>query len=241
MKKYAVFIVLLMITLFGLSGISYAASKKVLIFTKTAGFRHDNIEKGVEVLKKLYAEIGIQSVHSEDANLFLSDSLATFDAVLFFSTTGTIFNEEQKVAFQKYIRSGKGFMGIHAATDTEHDWPWYNQLVGAYFLSHPKVQEAKLQVLNRKHPATEHLNKIWLHKDEWYDFKDVQSGLNVLMNLDEKSYEGGKMGEVHPIAWFQEFEGARMFYTGLGHTKESFDSIAFQKHVVGGIRYVLGL
>lgn len=241
MKKYAVFVVVLIITILGLSGITYAAAKKVLIFTKTAGYRHDNIEKGVEVLKKLYNDIGIQTVHSEDANLFLSDSLASFNAVLFFSTTGTIFNKEQKEAFQKYIRSGKGFMGIHAATDTEFEWPWYNELVGAYFLSHPKVQEAKLQVLNRIHPATKHLNKIWLHKDEWYDFKDVQPGLNVLMNLDEGSYEGGKMGTVHPIAWFREFEGARMFYTGLGHTKESFDSMAFQKHVVGGMRYVLDM
>ena len=241
MKKYAVFVVVLIITILGLSDISYAAVKKVLIFTKTAGYRHDNIEKGVEVLKKLYNDIGIQTVHSEDANLFLSDSLASFDAVLFFSTTGTIFNKEQKEAFQKYIRSGKGFMGIHAATDTEFEWPWYNQLVGAYFLSHPKVQEAKLQVLNRIHPATKHLNKIWLHKDEWYDFKDVQPGLNVLMNLDEGSYEGGKMGTVHPIAWFREFEGARMFYTGLGHTNESFDSMAFQKHVVGGMCYVLDM
>ncbi len=240
MKIKAIHFGLLFVFLVSFTGLSFAAKKKILLFTKTAGYRHDNIEKGVDVLKRLYVENGCQVVHSEDADIFLSDSISSFDAVLFFSTTGTIFNETQKEAFQKYIRSGKGFMGVHAATDTEHQWPWYNRLVGAYFMSHPAVQEAKIDVLNRKHPSTRHLSKIWLHKDEWYDFKDIQPGLTVLMNLDETSYKDGKMGTNHPIAWFQEFEGARMFYTGLGHTKESFDSPTFLKHLVGGMKYVLG-
>lgn len=235
----AAYIFLVFLFCFSLAGAK--EGKKLLLFTKTAGYRHDNIPKGVETIQRLFAKEGITVRHTEDAAVFLSDSIASFDGVLFFSTTGTIFNSEEKLAFQTFIESGKGFMGIHAASDTEFDWPWYNQLVGAYFMSHPRVQEAKLQVLNRKHKATRHLGKIWMHKDEWYDFKNVQDGLHVLMNLDETSYEGGKMGAIHPIAWFRKVHGTRMFYTGLGHTKESFDSLDFQKHIIGGVKYVLGM
>ncbi|WP_313367469.1 ThuA domain-containing protein [Sphingobacterium mizutaii] len=214
--------------------------KKVLVFTKTAGFRHDNIEEGVKVLTKLLKDENIGMFHTEDANIFLADSLKNFDAVLFFSTTGTILDEEQKVAFQNFLKSGKGFMGIHAATDTEHDWPWYNNLVGAYFASHPAVQEAKIDVKNRKHLATKHLPKVWMHKDEWYDFSNVKPDLKILMTLDEKSYKNGKMGDFHPIAWYQKYDGIKVFYTGLGHTKESFYEPNFQKQIIGGLKYVLG-
>ncbi len=215
------------------------AQKKVLIFSKTAEFRHKSIPKGVATVSDLLKQAGIRSVHSEDAAYFCTDSLSKFDAVIFLSTTGNIFDDQQKKAFQTFIRSGKGFMGIHAATDTEHDWPWYGQLVGGYFASHPAVQEAKIAVLEREHASTKHLPQVWWHKDEWYDFKNMQPGLHILMNLDEQSYKDGKMGKFHPIAWFQEFEGARMFYTGLGHTEEAFDSPQFRLHLLGGIQYVL--
>ena len=215
------------------------AQKKVLIFTKTTGFRHDNIEKGVVVLKDILKKENIGSYHTEDSNVFLSDSLKSFDAVIFFSTTGTILDDAQKKSFENYMRSGKGFMGIHAAADTEYQWPWYGELVGAYFASHPAVQEAKINVLKRKHKSTKHLDKVWIHKDEWYDFKDVKPGIHVLMTLDETSYKNGRMGKFHPIAWFREYDGARMFYTGLGHTKESFDEVNFQKHLIGGVKYII--
>ncbi len=242
MKKFLGFVFMFSV-LMAASQIVYASNsgKKVLIFTKTTGFRHDNIEKGVKVLKEIFAKEGISSFHTEDAEVFRSDSLNNFQAVIFFSTTGTILNKDQKESFERFIESGKGFMGIHAATDTEYEWPWYHNVIGAYFASHPAVQEAHLQVKNRKHPATKHLKDIWIHKDEWYDFKDVKPGLHVLMNLDEKTYKDGKMGEFHPIAWYQEFKTFRMFYTGLGHTKESFDEINFQKHLIGGLKYVMKL
>lgn len=239
--KSLVYILLITLFLPFVPSSAKAQQKKVLIFTKTTGFRHDNIPKGVAVMKKLFAEANITASHTEDANVFLADSLANFQAVIFFSTSGTILDNVQKAVFQKFIESGKGFMGIHAAADTEYEWPWYAQLVGAYFSSHPPVQEAKIDVVNRKHPATKHLQKIWMHKDEWYDFKDVKPGINVLMLLDETSYKNGRMGKFHPIAWFQEFKNYRMFYTGLGHTKESFDEANFQKHILGGLKYVMKL
>ncbi|WP_312398660.1 ThuA domain-containing protein [Sphingobacterium sp.] len=216
-----------------------SAQKKVLIFSKTQGFRHSSIEKGAQVLKRLLDNEKISSDHSEDAALFTDQVLKKYDAIIFLSTTGNILDETQQDAFVRYIQSGKGFVGIHAATDTEFEWPWYNGLVGAYFSSHPAVQKAKLDVIDRKHAATKHLDPIWWHKDEWYNFKDVKEGLHVLMNLDEKSYNGGKMGDHHPISWSQDYDGGKVFYTGLGHTEESYDEPEFQKHLIGGILSVL--
>lgn len=230
---------LLAVLLLTVPGLSVYSQKKVLIFSKTTGFRHESIPKGVKTVTQLLEAEQIKTVHTENAAYFCSDSLAKFDAVLFLSTTGDIFNAEQKSAFQSFIRSGKGFIGVHAATDTEHNWPWYGQLVGGYFASHPAVQNAKIDVVDNKHPATAQLPAVWWHKDEWYDFKNVQPGLHILMTLDEKSYADGKMGKFHPIAWFQTFDGGRMFYTGLGHTDAAYDVAAFQQHIVGGVKYVL--
>lgn len=216
-----------------------AQDSKVLIFTKTTGFRHASIPKAVKAVSNLLNSNGIKTSHTEDANYFNVDSLNTFDAVLFLSTSGTLFNEDQQKALQHFIQSGKGYIGIHAASDTEHDWPWYGQLVGGYFSSHPAIQQAKIDVLDQEHLSTQHLQRIWFHKDEWYDFKDVKPGLNILLNLDESSYEGGKMGKFHPIAWFQDFQGGRSFYTGLGHTEEAYDSEKLLQHILGGVKYVL--
>jgi len=235
MKHVLLFINLL---LFGQIVTAYS-QERVLIFTKTTGFRHKSIPKGVETVKKILQKEGIATVHTEDARYFCVDSLHQFGAVIFLSTTGNLFNDEQKADFQRFIREGKGFVGIHAASDTEFEWPWYGELVGGYFTKHPAVQEAKIDVVDRTHLSTRHLSKIWWHKDEWYDFRDIQPGLHVLMTLDEQSYTGGTMGKFHPIAWFREFDGGRTFYTGLGHTEESFDEVLFQKHIVGGIKYVL--
>ena len=220
---------------------SQSSSKSVLIFTKTTGFRHKSIPTGVKVVDSLLKSIHIKTLHTENSLYFSADSLKKFDAVIFLNTTGDILDKDQKTAFENFIKSGKGYVGIHAASDTEYNWPWYGGLVGGYFVSHPAVQEAKINVENQKHASTKHLQKIWWHKDEWYDFKNVKPGLNILMSLDETSYQGGKMGKFHPIAWFQNYDGGRAFYTGLGHTDESYYSENFQKHILGGVRYSLGL
>ena len=144
------------------------------------------------------------------------------------------------MAFQRFIRKGKGFVGVHAATDTEYQWPWFNQLVGAYFKSHPKQQDAVLQIVDHEHPATKHLPATWKRWDEWYNFKSIQPGLKVLINLDESSYTGGENGAQHPISWYHSFDGGRAFYTGLGHTHESYADPLFLQHLLGGINYAIG-
>lgn len=213
--------------------------ESVLVFTKTAGYRHSSIPKGVSTIKALLNDAHIDMLHTEDVRYFSQDSLSRFDAIIFLSTSGDLFSEDQKKSFQDYIRSGKGYVGIHAASTTEYNWPWYGQLVGGYFSVHPEVQEAEIEVLNRNHSATRHMQDKWFHRDEWYDFKDVKHGLNILMTVNEESYKGGKMGKFHPIAWFQEFDGGRSFYTALGHTDESYDEDNFQKHILGGLFWVL--
>ncbi|WP_437919603.1 ThuA domain-containing protein [Sphingobacterium sp. LRF_L2] len=236
--KQTIFALLLVI----IGGIPFCqAQKKVLIFSKTTGFRHKSIPKGIQVVSDILRAENIPTVATEDAAYFCTDSLKKFDAIIFLSTTGTILDADQKRAFQQFIQSGHGFVGIHAASDTEYEWPWYGELVGAYFNRHPAVQEAKIDVVDRSHLSTAHLQQVWWHKDEWYDFKNVQDGLHILLRLDESTYDGGQMGKFHPIAWFRSFDGGRMFYTGLGHTKESYDVLEFQRHIIGGVKYVLSL
>jgi type 1 glutamine amidotransferase len=211
----------------------------ILVFTKTDGFRHASIPDGVSVIKELASENGVTVLHTEDAEYFQTDSLTEFNAVIFLSTTGDILNQQQQKAFEEFIQNGGGFVGIHSATDTEYDWPWYGEMVGAYFDSHPQVQEATISVVNNDHPATSSLPNTWTRTDEWYNFKDINPAINVLLNLEESSYNGGENGEDHPIAWYHEFEGGRVFYTGGGHTVESYSETLFREHLWGGIKYVL--
>ncbi len=213
---------------------------RLLVFSKTEGYRHASIPTGVEAVREIGEKQNYTVDHSEDASVFTSDNLAQYNAVVFLSTTGNILNDKQQKAFENFVAEGGGFVGIHAASDTEYEWPWYNKLVGAYFESHPKVQEATITVLDKDHASTNHLPRQWSVTDEWYNFKSIQPHLNVLANLDESSYEGGKNGENHPIAWYHETLGGRAFYTGRGHTEESFSEPLFREHILGGIEYVLG-
>lgn len=216
------------------------AQDQVLVFTKTAGFRHKSIETGVALIEKLGAENDFEVTHTEDSLQFNLDNLKKYKMVMFLSTTEDVLGEEQQEAFKKYIQGGGNFMGIHAATDTEFEWPWYGKLVGAYFVNHPSgTRDAAINVIDRNHISTKGLPAVWNRKDEWYNFKNINPDMNVLMKLDESSYEGGTNGDNHPIAWYHEFDGGRAFYTGGGHSIESFSEPLFVEHILGGIFYCL--
>jgi type 1 glutamine amidotransferase len=214
-----------------------AFSKSVLIFSKTAGFHHNSIAVAIPAIIKLGQENGFSVDTTTNSALFTESNLKQYDAVIFLSTTGDVLNNEQQDAFKKYIESGKGFVGVHAATDTEYDWPWYGDLVGAYFSKHPKQQQATLHVVDRKFIATKHLPETWSRFDEWYNFKYIAKGLHVLITIDEKSYEGGENGDNHPMSWYHDYDGGRAFYTELGHTEESYSDPLYLKHLLGGIKY----
>lgn len=213
-----------------------------LIFSKTAGFRHDSIPNGIKAISELAADKGFNADASEDSKLFTDEVLANYAVVIFLCTSGTILNDEQKAAFQRFIEGGNGFVGIHSASDTEYDWAWYGDLVGAYFASHPQIQPASIQVEDREHPSTADLPAIWKRTDEWYNFQTNPRGsVHVLMTMDESTYEGGKMGDDHPIAWCHDVAGGgRSWYTALGHTEESYSEPLFRQHLLGGIMTAAG-
>lgn len=209
------------------------------MFSYTTGYRHASIEPGQAAIKKLGQEHGFEVSISEDPTVFTDESLSQYAAIVFLSTTGDILNSQQEAAFMRYIQAGGGYVGVHAAADTEYSWPWYGKLAGAYFHSHPKQANAAIKITCDGSAACKDLPSVWSRWDEWYNYRDVQPDLHVIASLDETSYEGGNMQGNHPIAWYHEFDGGRAFYTGLGHTDSSYIEPAFLGHLLGGIEYAM--
>jgi cytochrome c len=240
----------ILFTLAGLTGVplpSAAADSSdprftVLVFSKTTGFRHDSIPQGIAAIEALGGEHGFAVDSTEDATRFSDAVLARYKVVVFLSTTGDILDTGEKAAFERYIRSGGGFVGIHSASDTEYGWPWYGRLVGTWFASHPQIQRATVHIANPDHPSMKGLPADWERTDEWYNFRSNPRGaVQVLATLDEASYSGGAMGADHPIVWCQEMDSGRSWYTAMGHTKESYAEPLFRLHLLGGIESATGI
>ena len=214
----------------------------VLVFSKTTGFRHDSIPQGIAAIEALGAEHGFAVDGTEDAAQFSDAVLARYKVVIFLSTTGDVLDTGEKLAFERYIRSGGGFVGIHSASDTEYGWPWYGRLVGTWFASHPPIQRATVHIANPDHPSMKGLPALWERTDEWYNFRSNPRGaVQILATLDEATYSGGTMGADHPISWCQTIDGGRSWYTAMGHTKESYDEPLFRLHLLGGIESAAGV
>ncbi len=215
---------------------------KVLVFSKTMGFNHASIPKGIEAIQKLGLENGFKVDTTKNAALFNEDNLKQYSAVIFLNTTNNVLDHKEEAAFERYIQAGGGFVGVHAAADTEYDWGWYTKLVGAQFLSHPQgTPEADFIIEDASFAATKHFeNKIWHRSDEIYNYKKLNKNVNVLITVDEATYQGGENGDEHPIAWYHDFDGGRAFYTGAGHTDASYKEDAFLKHLLGGIQFAIG-
>jgi type 1 glutamine amidotransferase len=219
-------------------------SLRVLVFSATAGYRHASIPDGIAALQSLAAQRGWTLSATEDATQFQDSTLSLLDVVVFLSTTGDVLDTDQQGALVRYVQSGKGWVGIHSASDTEHDWAWYGGLVGAYFSSHPDIQQASILVEDPTHPSTRSLPDPWVRTDEWYAFTSNPRGrVNVLLSLDESSYSPGDSGMDgdHPIAWYQTYEGGRSFYTALGHTSESYQEPLFLAHLAAAIEWAGGM
>jgi cytochrome c len=222
---------------------SPAEKPLVLVFSKTDGFRHASIEPGKIAFQKMADEKGFAVEFSEDATQFNAVNLKRFSAVVFLNTTGDILNDGQQAEFERYIQAGGGYLGIHAATDCEYEWPWYGRLAGAFFLDHPNpnnIQKGKFYVVQKDHWATKGMPDTFERTDEFYSFKTIDPSIKVLVKIDEKSYQGGKNGDDHPMSWYHEFDGGRSFYTAMGHTDETFTEPLFLNHVWAGLHYVMG-
>lgn len=217
-------------------------SKKhsVLVFSLTKGFHHASIADGIIAIEKLGLANNFQVDTTTDVKLFTPENLKKYKTIIFLNPTGTnIFNDDQKAAFKQFINNGGGFVGVHAATDCNYEWEWYGKLVGGFFESHPKIQEAKLNIITPKNKLVKGLPSLWIHTDEWYNFKNFNTAVNVLIKVDETSYQGGKMKNEHPISWYHEYDGGKVFYTALGHTKECYTDPLFLKHLLAGIKWTM--
>ncbi|RFS18617.1 ThuA domain-containing protein [Emticicia sp. C21] len=243
MKRLKTFTLLLAVLLSFVGVQAQVKKPNLLVFSKTAAFRHASIEAGKKALAKMATEKGFAVTFTEDAEAFNETDLKKYNAVLFLSTTGDVLNDKQQAVFERFIQAGGGYVGIHAATDTEYEWPWYGKLAGAYFLDHPmvpsNVQKGKYTVV-QKNWATQGMPETFERSDEFYSFKDISPKINVLITIDEKTYQGGKNPDYHPMSWYQEFDGGRSFYTAMGHTDETFVEPLFLNHLYAGINYAMG-
>jgi len=239
MKRLLYLVTIITIGIFFINAAAHKAKPKVLIFSKTNGFRHSCIPAGIAAIKKLGEENGFEVDATEDSLQFNKKNLKKYSELIFLCPTQKVFGPDEEAALQDYIHKGGGYVGIHAATDCEYNWPWYGQLAGAYFKSHPKQQKAKLIIVNKNHPSTSFLPDTWERWDEWYNFKDISPNTTVLIKIDETSYTGGENGDNHPMAWYHEFEGGKAFYTELGHTDDSYSDSTYLKHLLGGIQWAM--
>ncbi len=243
MKKSTFLLVLIFgLAMIGCNDNTRPGKPKVLVFSKTMGFKHASIPAGIEAIQKLGVENGFEVDTTKNAELFTEENLKKYSSIIFLSTTMNVLDHKQEAAFERYIQAGGGYVGIHAAADCEYDWGWYNKLVGAQFLSHPAGQpEADFIIKDNTFIATQHFtDSVWHRADEIYNYKRINPDVNVLMTVDESTYEGGENGDYHPFAWYHEFDGGRAFYTGAGHTDESYQEEKFLKHILGGIQYAIG-
>jgi uncharacterized protein len=215
-----------------------AEAERIIVFTRTAGYRHDSIPTAVATLRKLAGQEGFTADHSEDAGDINPANLARYRIVVFGSTTGDVLDEAQQRALQEFVRHGGGFVGVHAAADTEYDWPWYGELVGAYFRSHPPgLHSTLVQPERGGKPA----GKPWQIRDELYNYRSNPRGqVRVAATIDERTYEGGTMSADHPITWCHAFEGGRSWYTGLGHDAAVYEDTNFLAQLRRGLRYAAG-
>lgn len=219
---------------------------KILVFSKTAGFRHKSaIPAGLKTIAEVAQRRGWLVTATEDASFFTDDILSKFDLTIWLNTTGDVLNDTQQEAFERFIKSGKGFVGIHAAADCEYDWDWYGGLNGAWFKTHPPFQKGTIIIEDTNHPAMEPFvgMETFTVDDEWYTFRaNPRAHVNVLASLDESSIKkvkkdkDWKMGD-HPVIWYQEYYGARSFYTVFAHASNAFDNEKIVQHLTGAIEW----
>nr|MBV6630264.1 ThuA domain-containing protein [Oceanococcus sp. HetDA_MAG_MS8] len=229
---------------------------KALIYSRTAGFRHTSIEVGIAAIEQLGADNGFSVDATEDPTAFTPENLANYDLLIWLNTTLDVLDTpEQQAAFENFIKSGGGFVGIHSAADTHHDWPFYSELVAAQFLAHPLLnQPGTLRIEDPDHPSMAHLGDTWsIPIEEYYSFKSNPRGaVRVLMNIDESSYllepntscnpagptfpqgYSGEMGD-HPMSWCHDKFAGRAWYTALGHSEYLYQQEDFLQHILQGI------
>jgi type 1 glutamine amidotransferase len=212
---------------------------EVAVLTETQGFRHESIDAGVAMFNNNGVKWKCVFSEMKTSAEFVAPGAATrYQILVLLNTTGDVFNEDEQKVLQEFVRGGGKVLAIHAASDAEYDWPWYNDMIGAWFSDHPATQQASCKVNQPNHIAAQGLPATWVRTDEWYNFKKLKQGLDVVISIDESTYTGGTHGANHPISWCQRFDGGKVFYTGMGHTVESYSDSLYVQHIGGAISWL---
>lgn len=238
--------ILLAAVVFALSAAPVVAKPRVLIFSKTTGYRHDSIPAGVAALKAIAGRIGADATASEDPEMFASGRLRDFEAIVLLSATTDPKNPasewlvgERRAALQAFVRSGGGVVAVHAAADSHYHWPWYGRMIGARFQRHPEgTPKGMVSVIDQRHPGTAGLAHDIERVDEWYYVDDYDPTAALLVTLDPASI-GEKDVNPNPMSWARSFEGGRVFTTVMGHTAESYSEPWFLRHLENGLGWTL--
>ncbi len=250
MKKaaYILLITFLLAKLVSAQLASQGEGKSVLVFTKNGkGYVHENIPASIAAIQKIGREAGWKIDTSSDASIFSDDQLRSYDAIVFSNTNNDVFDTpQQKIAFMRYIQAGGGFVGIHSASGTERNWKWFKLMLGASFLRHPPFQRFRVYVADKNHATTKKLPNSWETNDECYYFKEFNVSVHVLLVTDISTIEEpGKhsrpdtFGNSYPAAWCHEFDGGRIWYTALGHSKEDYSDPLYLLHLTEGMKWVM--
>jgi type 1 glutamine amidotransferase len=246
MRAIRLFILFLFIQLIVSTAATAQKQFKALIVTTTKGWHHESLHAGVLAIQEMARRNFFDAVIWEDPNGFTDQYLQQFQVVIFLNTTGNIFDSAQQKVMERFIQSGKGYVGIHSASDTEYDWEWYTKLVGRMFHIHPTIQTAQLNIVDTSFKGMQGFanNKLWT--EEWYEFgPEKTTGLQYILAVNEATYnpkvdwgaraKGEGMGKFHPVAWYHNYDGGRAFYTALGHLPTNFSEPAFINHLYAGI------
>lgn len=221
----------------------------ILIYTKNGeGYVHNNISSSIKALKKLLDENNMTYLASEDPALFTSNNLEKFDLLIFSNTNNEAFDTDlQRVAFQKYIQNGGGFVGIHSASGSERDWPWFWAMLGGKFFRHSSFQTFNVVKIDPDHPSATPVPNYWQREDESYYLKELNPDIHIILATDLTSitddkldeYPGNTFGKYFPVTWHHHFDGGHQWYTSLGHSVEHYEDPVFMNHILGGIQWVL--
>lgn len=240
------FLLLSILCLTGLEGIGQT---NILIYTRNGkGYVHENRAASVAALEKICREKGYVTQATEDPTVFTPENLKKFQCVIFSNTNNETFStQEQRDAFANYIRQGGGFVGIHSASGSERQWPWFWAMLGGKFVRHPKFQKFTIKVIDKEHPSTKFLGDTWSWEDECYYLDNLNPDINILLAADlttiedteKEKYPGTIFGNYFPLAWCHEFDGGRQFYTALGHESRHYEDKLFLQHLLGGIQWAM--
>ncbi|KAF2467370.1 glycosyl hydrolase [Lindgomyces ingoldianus] len=215
---------------------------KVLVFSKTSAYRHASIPAGIAAIKALADRTKLFTVEaSENAETSMTSSLERYAVVVLLHCSGNFLDTAQVDALKKFVQSGGGVVGIHGAAAGLYNNEWYGALIGAHFDMHPDPEPGRVLVEQTGEGiiSVAHGRDNWM--DEWYNFRThprENKNLGVLLKGDTTSFQGGKMGEDHPLAWCQEFDGGRSFYTALGHFDEAYADEWYMDQILKGILWV---